>query len=441
MGVSVYIPCYNAAATVAACIDSLLKQRFPISEVLVIDDGSTDDTVVCAAQYPVRILRHATNRGIAAARNTAIAASSGEYIASIDADCIADESWLERLMPLFSYSDIAAVGGKVVERSTVPADQWRASVLRQHWGAEQRFVPFLYGANTVFRRSVLCEVSCYQERYRTNFEDYDICRRLKEKSYRFFYTPDAVVAHQKSDTLYSVIHSYWRWHQYFFEESGFYTTTTRLGDKLQDNVGLSMRLMQQHIQEESWDIVGIDFLLFLLVSLLDIRFYQSQHECWDAEPCSLLSSWLVSFDMALALHMASAQDTEACSTSFIIPQRFFERLIYTLTVSVLSFMHSHGFSDDDMYMTACFFLRVITMDQSDCIAGRLVSMAASGHAWKHCILKPALLPHEDALYRAAYESIDQFYQWVGGVFTRYPDIRSRIAKGAALFVPVETHML
>src|SRR5206468_8067951 len=84
--VSVVIPAFNAADYIAAAIESALAQTYPAEEVIVVDDGSTDDTAAIAMRFshPVRVLQK-PNGGPASARNTGISAASGTWIALLDA--------------------------------------------------------------------------------------------------------------------------------------------------------------------------------------------------------------------------------------------------------------------------------------------------------------------------------------------------------------------
>lgn len=74
--VSLYVPCFNGERYIARCIEGILSQRRPANEVLIVDDGSTDGSVEIISKYPVTLVRHRQNRGLSAARNTGIRASS-----------------------------------------------------------------------------------------------------------------------------------------------------------------------------------------------------------------------------------------------------------------------------------------------------------------------------------------------------------------------------
>jgi glycosyltransferase involved in cell wall biosynthesis len=99
---SVVIPAFNAEATIAETLESVFAQRFDGSvEVIVVNDGSTDGTRAVLEKYGDRIrVIDQPNRGISAARNAAIAAAAGEYIALLDADDSWTEDKLEKTVPV-----------------------------------------------------------------------------------------------------------------------------------------------------------------------------------------------------------------------------------------------------------------------------------------------------------------------------------------------------
>lgn len=90
--VSVVIPTYNRANVVSRAIRSVLSQTYSKLEILVVDDGSTDDTQAILSGFPEIISIAQQNRGVSAARNAGIAASKGELIAFLDSD----DEWLPR---------------------------------------------------------------------------------------------------------------------------------------------------------------------------------------------------------------------------------------------------------------------------------------------------------------------------------------------------------
>lgn len=105
--VSVVIPCYNGAGFLGEALASVLAQTHPVLEVILVDDGSTDDSAEIAAAFgsPVRVLRQ-PNRGESVARNRGVRESRGEWIAFLDAD----DAWLpERLAAQFAQCPADAV--------------------------------------------------------------------------------------------------------------------------------------------------------------------------------------------------------------------------------------------------------------------------------------------------------------------------------------------
>jgi glycosyltransferase involved in cell wall biosynthesis len=96
--VSVIIPAYNEASRIGAAIESVLAQTAAATEIIVVDDGSTDGTAEVAGAYPVSVVRQA-NRGISAARNRAFREATGTWLALLDADDLWEPerlAWLAR---------------------------------------------------------------------------------------------------------------------------------------------------------------------------------------------------------------------------------------------------------------------------------------------------------------------------------------------------------
>jgi glycosyltransferase involved in cell wall biosynthesis len=95
--VSVIIPAYNAAATIAGTVDSVIAQSLQDFEIICVDDGSTDDTLAIMKQFGDRVrLLEQSNSGPATGRNNGARSSSGGYLAFLDADDVWTPQFLER---------------------------------------------------------------------------------------------------------------------------------------------------------------------------------------------------------------------------------------------------------------------------------------------------------------------------------------------------------
>ncbi len=107
MKVDVVIPAYNSAPWLGDAIESVLKQTLRAERIIVVDDGSTDNTNAVVARFHgrVQVIRHAVNRGPSAARNSGICAGNSELIAFLDADDVWTPEKLEKQLGEFKVSD------------------------------------------------------------------------------------------------------------------------------------------------------------------------------------------------------------------------------------------------------------------------------------------------------------------------------------------------
>jgi glycosyltransferase involved in cell wall biosynthesis len=95
--VSVVIPCHNYGAFLAEAIESALAQTHRPLEVIVVDDGSTDNTAAVAGRYPIRVVSQ-QRLGVCVASNNGIRASSGEYVLRLDADDVLEPTYVEETL-------------------------------------------------------------------------------------------------------------------------------------------------------------------------------------------------------------------------------------------------------------------------------------------------------------------------------------------------------
>jgi glycosyltransferase involved in cell wall biosynthesis len=112
--ITAVIPTFNRSNYLREAVISVINQSYPVLEIIVVDDGSTEDIrqALSDVDGPIRIVRHNQNKGHAAARNTGIREAQGDYIAFLDSDDLWLPKKLEVQIPCFEYShDVGLVGG------------------------------------------------------------------------------------------------------------------------------------------------------------------------------------------------------------------------------------------------------------------------------------------------------------------------------------------
>ncbi len=164
--VSIIVPAYNSAATLAETLRSLNAQTFSDSEIIVVNDGSTDDTARIAlseAKYGnLRLLRQ-SNRGLAGARNTGIAAAKGEYIGFCDADDLWEPGKLQTHVAHLDGDAALGVsysGSLMIDENSVPVGQAQRPQLQNiSAGLIFKRNPIGNGSSPVFRRAALNSIT------------------------------------------------------------------------------------------------------------------------------------------------------------------------------------------------------------------------------------------------------------------------------------------
>jgi GT2 family glycosyltransferase len=206
--VSVVICTYNGGRTLRAALEGVGRLEYPEFEVIVVDDGSTDDTAAIAAEYDVRLIR-TPNAGLASARNVGADAATGEIVAYLDADAWPDPHWLHHVADTFDRTGSGAVGGpnipppgvNAVAESVAHSPGGPIHVLASDTEAEH-----ICGCNFSIRKEVLKELGGFDPQFRAAGDDVDLCWRLQEARQRIGFNPAAMVWHQRRDS----VRGYWR---------------------------------------------------------------------------------------------------------------------------------------------------------------------------------------------------------------------------------------
>lgn len=216
--ISVIIPAYNAAAFIETTLNSVINQTYTNIEVIVVDDGSQDETskiVQSIVQKDDRVsLLHQPNSGVAAARNLAIKYAQGEFIAPIDADDIWYPQNLEKQVQCFHESD-STVGlvyawSIVIDEDDTPIGDFHVSEYEGEVYIALLYSNFLGNASsTLIRRSSLEKVGGYNCELKANgcqgCEDWDIYLRIAEH-YQVRVVPEFLIGYRQ--TTGSMSHNY-----------------------------------------------------------------------------------------------------------------------------------------------------------------------------------------------------------------------------------------
>lgn len=176
--ISICIPTYNQSDYIEDAIESAYNQTTPAHEIIIINDGSTDNTQEIAERYmfkefpliesPVKVINQ-VNKGLASARNTGIMAATGDYILFLDSDDILEEHAIERLA-----QEIQATNADIVAPSFREFGKSDREVILGHFTMEDLKVANRLPYFCCFRRSVLVEVGGYNPKMKWGWEDYDL---------------------------------------------------------------------------------------------------------------------------------------------------------------------------------------------------------------------------------------------------------------------------
>ncbi len=206
--VSVVVCTYNGARTIRDCLDGVGRLAYPDYEVIVVDDGSSDATPAIARQYDCRLIQTA-NRGLANARNTGLAAATGEIVAYLDDDAYPDPDWLTYLAATFLRSSYAGVGGPNI---APPGDGPIAECVARapggpvHVLTTDREAEHIPGCNMAFRKWCLEAIGGFDPQFRTAGDDVDLCWRLQERGWALGFHPAAMVWHHRRNSA----RTYWK---------------------------------------------------------------------------------------------------------------------------------------------------------------------------------------------------------------------------------------
>lgn len=218
--VTVIIPVYNEEIIIRRTIRSLLKSNYPLAEILIVDDGSTDRTAAIVSKYfshfqKVKLIKK-KNGGKSSALNLGIKRAIGDIIITIDADTIFPKSTISQLVESFSDPRVAAVSGNCKVGNKINyLTQWQhieyvtSNNLDKRAFEEMNCITVVPGSNSAWRKSVIEEVGYYQDD--TLAEDSELTLRILNAGYKITYDDRAISYEECPETISGFIKQRDRW--------------------------------------------------------------------------------------------------------------------------------------------------------------------------------------------------------------------------------------
>jgi len=274
--VSIYIPAFNAEKTIRKTLNSIKNQSYQFEEITVINDNSNDSTLDIVKEFKdINIINNIENKGLGYNRNLGVKNSSHKIVASIDADVVLENNWLEIMIKNFEQSENIICGGKMVEELVQNKfNLWRAKYYSQNWGNKSfENPPFLYGCNTIQHKTVWATVKGYDEGFHTNGEDINYSNKIK--SYRHLkmkYCSDALAKHLQDDNLKTLSNRVWRYHSFGYKiKDPSYYRTLRLSFK---QIKFFFQRSLKNLVKLEFNFIYINFVILIKFIVLEHSYYK-----------------------------------------------------------------------------------------------------------------------------------------------------------------------
>jgi len=196
--VTVVICVYNRAALIGGCLRSVLAQTYPLLDIIVIDDGSTDGLKKAMEEFSgdgkMRVFSNPGNLGLMASRNRGADLSGSEIVAYLDSDCVAAPDWIEELVKPFDISDnIVIAGGRVDDPD--PENYWGLVMKGNNFILrDSGFTRKIMGGNMAFRRDFLLK-NRFDETLKYGADETDLCMRTSKQGKKIYYQDTSRVTH------------------------------------------------------------------------------------------------------------------------------------------------------------------------------------------------------------------------------------------------------
>lgn len=211
--ISIIIPVFNGGKTIGKCLRALVNQTYPTGkyEIIVVDNGSYDNTVNIVKEFPVRLFFENRAHNSYMARNLGIKQAKGEVIVFIDADCLAETDWLANLVEPFHDENVGVVAGEVLspEPKNLIQGFYAFSGFLEQEKKVKNGIAAIATANVAIRKVLFDIVGQFDESFRWGGDNDFGVRIQREINYLVRFAKRAIVYHFHRGSLKGLIkHAY-----------------------------------------------------------------------------------------------------------------------------------------------------------------------------------------------------------------------------------------
>lgn len=202
---TVVVPVHNGETTLGRCLDALANQTIGAEqyEVIVVDDGSSDDSAAVAAGRGVQLF-HQAHAGAGAARNRGARQAQADVLLFTDADCEPEADWIARMLSPLADPSVIGVKGIYCTRQQSPVARFAQAEYEEKYDrmARAKQIDFVDTYSAAYRRDVFVAHGGFDPRFVLD-EDQELSFRLARAGHRLVFAPDAVVYHLHPATVLS----------------------------------------------------------------------------------------------------------------------------------------------------------------------------------------------------------------------------------------------
>ena len=277
--ISIYVPAFNAEKTIRLCINSILTQTLMPHKILVINDGSTDNThkILLSFGNKITIINNPTNLGVSHSMNIANENLNTRFVAKIDADVELCPDWIELLINKIQEKNVTLIGGKMYEKYLKNSfNLWRSKRLKQNWGENDLSSPnFIFGCNNILDTSKIDNLKKYRtdlDYFKTNGEDVEFSNYLKMNNQKLYYYSNAICYHLQNDNALSLTERYWRYIHYGdgLKKRNFIKTIKNIIRQFKKTIKWSI----EDILNFNLKLLIVNFIIFYHFLIIDFIFYK-----------------------------------------------------------------------------------------------------------------------------------------------------------------------